>query len=232
MVAEGFSVCNAQSAKVSTADQTIETDQSNIHVERVPKEKIEDFRNDNAFNYMVVEHSGFDFWSLFWYWFNKILAKLFSDAGAAPYIRYLLMFLAIAFVVYKIAGGNFTGIFSFNKKVKSANGFDYFEEDIHQSDIDKKLNEAIRDKNYRDAIRYYYLILLKKLDAIEFIQWEIGKTNRDYQKELQNKSILDDFIKLSGVYEYSWYGNFEVNENQFARWQAGFNEALQNINDN
>ncbi|MDF1548215.1 MAG: DUF4129 domain-containing protein [Bacteroidales bacterium] len=226
----GTDLCIAQSALSDAETQSVVNDQSIIKVQPVPEKKIDDFRNDNAFNYMMIEKSGFDFWSLFWYWFNKILAMFFSDKGIAPFIRYLLIFLVVAFIIYKIAGGNLSGIFSSNKKSVSANGFDYFEEDIHQIDLDKKLRESIHDKKFRHAIRFYYLILLKKLDAVELIYWQPGKTNRDYQRELQSKSVLDDFIKLSGIYEYSWYGNFEVSETQFIRWQLGFNEVLQNIN--
>ncbi len=221
-------LCLAQQKKVK-ADVGIQTDQSNIKVEKIPHQKLEDFKNSNDFNYLFKRAKGFDFWSLFWRWVNKMLQKFFSDRGAAPYIRYAIMFLVIAFVIYKIVGGNLSGIFSRNKKVKGQNGFDYFEEDIHQENIDQKLRDAINKRNYRTAIRFYYLSLLKQLDANELICWELGKTNRDYQRELKNQGFLDDFIRLSGIYEYSWYGHFEVNEEKFLRWQQGFRDVFQKV---
>ena len=211
------------------AGDEIRTDQTKLKVITVPTNKIDQFRENSDFNYQLSKEKGQGFWDLFWHYVRKFFIKLFSSEGVAPYIRYVLIFLFLSFVVYKIAGGNLSGIFSFNKKAKAANGFNYFEEDIYQQDIDKKLNEALRNRNFRDAIRYYYLILLKKLDSGEFILWELGKTNHDYQKELQNQSFLGDFIKLSGVYEYAWYGNFEVKEEKFTRWQNGFKEIYKKL---
>jgi len=226
---EGFSVCYAQKAQKVKAEENITIDKSKTKVEKVPQQKIDDFKNDNDFNYLFKEAKGFDFWSLFWRWVGEWLEKFFSNDGVAPYIRYGITFLIIAFIIYKIVGGNLSGIFSFNKKIKGENGFDYFEEDIHQENIDKKLKDAIREKNFRTAIRYYYLSLLKQLDASELIQWELGKTNRDYQHELKNRNILNDFVSLSGIYEYSWYGHFEVNEEKFVKWQEGFRNVFRRI---
>ena len=95
--------------------------------------------------------------------------------------------------------------------------------------IDTKLRDAIHEKNFRIAIRYYYLSLLKQLDASELIRWQLGKTNRDYQRELKDQQILNEFINLSGVYEYSWYGHFEVNEEKFVKWQEGFKDVFKRI---
>lgn len=211
------------------AEESARADQSKLKVEKVPQKKLNDYKKSNDFNYLFKEAKGLDFWSLFWRWVNEVLQRFFSDKGAAPYIRYGLMFLVIAFIIYKIIGGNLSGVFSRNKKVKGENGFDYFEEDIHQENMEEKLKNAIKTRNFRTAIRFYYLSLLKQLDAGEMIQWEMGKTNRDYQHELKNQHFLDEFIKLSGIYEYSWYGNFEVNEEKFLRWQDGFREVFSKI---
>lgn len=210
----------------------LEQDHSFQKVETVPHQKIEDFRKDNAFKYDMTTLTGFDFWSVFWYWVDKILEKIFSNEGAAPYIRYFVMFLVLALVVYKIFGGNFSRIFSYNKKFKAKNGFEYADEDIHQQDLEDKLNNAIINKNYREAIRYYYLKLLKELDIHNLIKWEPGKTNRDYKKELNKNPLFDNFNSLSGIYEYSWYGNFMVNEAMFENWQVRFSDVIGNIQNN
>jgi len=218
-----------QNSDTTENKQVIQTDQSKLKVEPVPHKKIEDFRNNNAFKYDKAKMPGIDFWSIFWYWVNKILEEIFSDSGPAPYIRYLVMLLVIAFVVYKIFGGNFSGLFSRNKKIQGKNGFEYFEEDIYQQDLDEKLSIAIQSKNYREAIRFYYIKLLKELDINKLIKWEAGKTNRDYQKELSKNPIFENFISLSGIYEYSWYGHFEVDENRFQNWQSSFLSAFKNM---
>lgn len=219
----------AQTKQKVATNKNIQKDHSKLKVVKVPQQKLDEYKNSNDFNYLFKRAKGLDFWSLFWRWFNDVLRGFFSNEGAAPYIRYAIMFAVIAFIIYKIAGGNLSGIFAKNKKVKGENGFDYFEEDIHQENMDEKLRNAIKERNFRAAIRFYYLSLLKQLDANELIKWELGKTNRDYQRELKNQSYLDDFIRLSGVYEYSWYGHFEVSEERFLRWQQGFTDIFNQL---
>ena len=168
--------------------------------------------------------------SYIWYWIGKLLETIFSDRGAAPVIRILVVIAALTFIIFKIFKSNLSVIFSLNKKSKTGIGFEYFDEDIHSPDLDKKLEEAIRERNFRDAIRFYYLKLLKLLDMNEIIHWEISKTNFDYQRELTDHSFLNDFKALSGIYEYTWYGNFAVDQSHFDNWQGDFKEALQQIN--
>ena len=218
-----------QSPAIQKDTLVLETDQSNLKVEPVPQKKIEDYRNNNDFKYDKVQLIGIDFRSIFWYWFNRIFEAIFSDIGVAPYIRYLVIILVLAFVVYKIFGGGFSGLFSRNKKIKGKNGFEYSEEDIYQQDLDEKLSTAIKSKDYRAAIRFYYIKLLKELDINNLIKWEAGKTNRDYQKELKNNPMIENFISLSGIFEYSWYGHFEVDENKFEEWQTNFLRVFKSV---
>jgi len=96
--------------------------------------------------------------------------------------------------------------------------------------LDEKLNKAIQDKNFREAIRFYYIKLLKELDINNLIKWQAGKTNRDYKKELRNNPIIESFISLSGIYEYSWYGHFEVDESNFQSWQSNFISVFKIMN--
>jgi len=229
MIQGNFVQSYGQSPAIQQNELSIATDSTNLKIQPVPIKKIQDFRNSNAFKYDEVQMPGIDFWAIFWYWVNKIIGAIFSNEGPAPYIRYTIMFLVLAFVVYKIVGGGFSGLFSRNKKIKGMNGFEYAEEDIYQQDLDEKLNQSIKNKNYREAIRYYYIKLLKELDINRLIKWEAGKTNRDYKKELKSNPIIDNFVSLSGIYEYSWYGQFEVDEINFQSWQSNFISVIKNL---
>ncbi|GEM_PF-6268655 len=219
----------AQNDSVTANKTTIQKDSSNNEVEAVPVNKINDYRNSNAFKYETSKMPGIDFWSIFWYWVNKILAEIFSSEGPAPIIRIVITVLVLAFVVYKLFGGNFSRIFSFNKKIKQKNRFEYSYDDIHQLDLDMKLNQAIDDKDYRAAIRYYYIKLLKELDFRHLIKWEAGKTNHDYQRELRKDRLFESFTGLSGIFEYSWYGNFELDESGFIKWESAFLDILNDM---
>ena len=228
LAGNNLAVFSQNNDKTST-HKSIQKDQINLKVQKVPTKKLNDFKNSDDFDYLFKRAKGFDFWSLLLKWIAELLEGVFSDQGAAPYIRYTIVFLVIAFIIYKIIGGNFSGIFSTNKKIKSQNGFDYLEEDIYEENMDEKLSNAIRKGKFRVATRYYYLTLLKQLDTKKLITWELGKTNRDYQHELKSQVILNDFIWLSGIYEYTWYGHFEVTEERFLKWQQGFVNIFKQI---
>jgi hypothetical protein len=72
------------------------------------------------------------------------------------------------------------------------------------------------------AVRYYYLLLLKNLTDVNLIEYEFDKTNNDYLKEITSKAINQNFEKATLLYDYIWYGNFSVSENDFYKAQQVF----------
>src|SRR5690606_20168955 len=53
-------------------------------------------------------------------------------------------------------------------------------EDIEAIDVETALERAIKEGNFRLAVRLYYLDLLKRLNETGVIVWKKDKTNRDY----------------------------------------------------
>ncbi|TVZ51124.1 DUF4129 domain-containing protein [Dokdonia sp. Hel_I_53] len=93
---------------------------------------------------------------------------------------------------------------------------------IQRSDLQKLLDQAIRNKKYRIAVRYYYLMTLQKMSSNDLINWEVQKTNHDYINEIQNQNTKNQFSKVTAIYDYIWYGNFEVDVNAFAKAESSF----------
>jgi len=117
--------------------------------------------------------------------------------------------------------------------------FNYLKMKIHLSEDENLLKnanfeeliaKAINDQNYRLAIRYFYLKILKQLTEIELIKWEIQKTNEDYIKELSEKRIKEKFKSITRLYDFVWYGNFKINESQFSLVKLDFNSLEKEIN--
>jgi disulfide oxidoreductase YuzD len=98
------------------------------------------------------------------------------------------------------------------------------EELIKTKDISKFIEKAIQQKNYRLAVRYYYIHILKQLEQQQFISWEQQKTNDDYSNEISEETIQSSFIKLTRLYDFVWYGNFAINEIEFAKIETDFIE--------
>jgi hypothetical protein len=99
---------------------------------------------------------------------------------------------------------------------------------IKHKDLLKLIKQAIDQKNYRLAIRYYYLNILKQLEDKKLITWEQQKTNEDYIKEISKEAIKTDFKDLTRLYDFVWYGNFEIDETKFLKVAANF-EATTNL---
>ncbi len=209
--------------------QKKQQEQSEITAEPVPLQKIEEYRQDNDFKY-IKQPPVFDFWGLVLGWLMNFLEIVFSDSGAAPYIRYVVIVLVIAFAVSKILGGSFSGILTKNKKSAIENGFEYGMDNIHEIDFEKEIKNSIKKQNFRLATRFLYLKLLKILNEIEYINWQPGKTNSSYQYELSNTDISNRFNKLSGMYEFSWYGHFEISHSEFEQLSKEFESVFSSVN--
>lgn len=160
-------------------------------------------------------------WSKFWTWLfgdyesNAFLVFLFQ---ALPYIILGGILVFIIWLFYKINPGS--------KLLLSKEPPEVFytdeEEIIKSKNIQELIDQALSNKDYRLAVRYGFLLLLKRLSETEIIAYEFDKTNSDYKKEIKSDPILSLFKKVSTLYEYTWYGNFLVNENDYAKASKQF----------
>jgi len=84
------------------------------------------------------------------------------------------------------------------------------EQAIHEINFEEEISKAQQSRDFRKAVRLLYIFTLKRLTDADLIHWNPGKTNADYQRELQGHPVLEDFRRLSIYYEYAWYGEFPV----------------------
>ncbi|WP_299667193.1 hypothetical protein [uncultured Polaribacter sp.] len=135
----------------------------------------------------------------------------------------------IVFVILKIMLGSETSFWNFKKgKKKVAEKLVYEDEDIHEVDLEALLQQAIAAQNYRLAIRYYYLSVLKLLANKKLIDYHKDKTNAAYKFELEKGSMRDEFSYLSYVYTYVWYGEFSINTTDFSKIQEKYKSFKKN----
>ncbi|MFN3942450.1 MAG: DUF4129 domain-containing protein [Flavobacterium sp.] len=100
---------------------------------------------------------------------------------------------------------------------------------VHQINFAKAIEQSLQQNDYRLAIRYYYLWTLKKLSNSNQIKWDPEKTNADYAYELQNSALKHDFEYHSYLYDYAWYGGFEISKEHFSQAKNSFEKFLKNI---
>ena len=60
-----------------------------------------------------------------------------------------------------------------------------------------------------------YLRLLKKMSEQKIIQYTQDRTNFDYLLQLHSTQYYNEFFRLTRNYEFTWYGQFEVDETVF-----------------
>lgn len=173
---------------------------------------------------------------------NSVLRKIFgwiSDVfGFTPDINYkyleygiygILAVLALYLLIRFLLESPVTDVFK--KEDSKIDGFNFKEETIDQIDFEDLIQKALKNNDYRLAIRYLYLKSLQVLAQKSIIDWHYKKTNIDYLNEINNSTVKKSFQKVSYVYDYVWYGEFEIDEELFQKTQTEFstlNNAVRN----
>jgi len=103
--------------------------------------------------------------------------------------------------------------------------FSELAEDLNTIDFDKMIQDAVKNENYRLAIRWHYLKTLYVLDKRQLITFVPYKTNFDYRRELTGKSVQNHFNRLSWIYERVWYGEFNIKQSDYPKFESEFKET-------
>lgn len=213
------------------------------------KNSLEDYKKDPEFNYKAPQETD-NWWKQFTNWLGEILTKFFiwlanvwrsfwdwilpNAEGSNLWsfvihvLPYLILAMLVAFIVWLFFKLN-PGAKLMKSKVKPAVFFTEEEEIIKTRDIQKLIDKALRKQNYRLAVRYYYLLILKRLTDAELIDYEFDKTNSDYFAEVSSEELNLGFRKATNIYDYIWYGNFTVTETDFNTAQSIFNNLERSI---
>ncbi|WP_051200374.1 DUF4129 domain-containing protein [Flavobacterium subsaxonicum] len=190
----------------------------------------------NEYKYQVKAATK-TWWDRFLEWLGNILDAIFggsgkkSDSNWTGLIIRILAIAIIGFVVYLIARAvlNKEGMWIFGRSRGNIGSQDADAENIHEMDFSSLIDQTKANADYKLAVRYYYLWLLKKLSNREIIDWHWDKTNTDYLYEIKDTLLRNDFEYLSYVYDHSWYGDFPVDEKNFAKAERAFKKTINTL---
>lgn len=201
-------------------------------IKKPPKGFIERISEGEEFNYTTFEQNP--------NWIRSILnwfAELFNgnmplEAGVTI-LKFLLFSIFIGTLIYviaKAARGELGQLLRGSKKLGPEN-VSIDGEDVYELDLEQLIADNVAKGNFRLAIRYTYLSLLKQLADREFIDWKKDKTNREYGAELSVKapSMVENYSSVTRHFEYLWYGQTEMNRDVFASNQELFQQFRDQI---
>lgn len=197
--------------------QTDIQDTTSITIIQPSKEKEKEIFSDSKLNYKheVVAKKGMMEKFLEW-----LAEMLFGKAGydnvntARQILIWSVIILSIVIIVWLLSRSELVSLVKPKSKATAFN-FSDVTEDLGTINFDQKINEAEKQSDYRLAIRWHYLKILFLLDKKGLINFASFKTNIDYGNELKGKPYHPGFIRLSRIYEYVWYGQFELNETSY-----------------
>jgi len=213
-----------------TQDAVVKRDSSHLDVTYF-KDNFKDHYSGDDFNYSINDTGGVNL-------MQRILRKFFNWVGdvfgfeidfldyqTLEFIVYGLLGVVVLYLLIKFLLQNPVSSV-FKTEDKAIDGFSYVEENIEQIDFDKLIGKALKENNYRLATRYLYLKSLKSLANKKVIEWHYDKTNSDYLNEISDHNLKTLFKRVSYIYDYVWYGEFQIDEISFNKNKDDFNQLI------
>lgn len=209
-------------------------DSSQITLNTFPKDFKQRYRDaEFIYEFKAPEKNA---WDRFKEWLADIFRNFFNFTNdedsmhAVEIVLKTIAVLLVVFVIYLIAKAllNKEGrwIFGRSSDAKIIR-YDDIANNIHQQDFKKLIANAKQSDDKRLVIRYYYLWLLQKMTDRQLIEWDIEKTNSDYYREIKSAAAKDRFAYVSYLYDYVWYGEFELDDATYQKTCNAFENAIQ-----
>jgi len=217
----------------------IRIDSSQVIQKKFDQKVLESFKTQDDFNYSIAPNEA-NVFERIWAWLGRVVKRMlsfiFDDIGPAvgvlaaivkaiPWIVLGLLLFFILKFFFKVNTRNATDVLETIPSIQLTND----EELINNMQLNELIAQAIQVKDYRLAVRFYYLLILQKLTDKELIVWQQEKTNEDFIREVAKLKIASDFTEITQLYDFVWYGNFEINEPEFLKATTLFNTLKNKI---
>lgn len=210
-----------------------------LEIKKIQEEDLHAYTNNPDFDYEIIKQDT-SWWDDFKTWLGNIFLKVFEwlfEADKAigflaiffRIIPYILLVLLLFLLIKFFLNVNSRSIIH-AKKNQALVSLSEEEHIIKNEDIQQLIQKALTEKNYRLAVRYYYLFILQLMTEKELIVWELQKTNDDYLNEIKEQDLKQPFTTITRLYDYIWYGNFDIDEAKYSRAEAIFSSLQKMVN--
>ncbi|AKD53590.1 DUF4129 domain-containing protein [Spirosoma radiotolerans] len=214
-------VALAQSNDTTKAVNTRD-DRTPLQVRYPEKDHLRDLQTDHDYQYGYDAPPPENPLARLWAWFLRKLGAFLSSEAYENVWQYVILVIIAGSAIYLLLKAEVL-TFLLPKKAQSAGlAYENTAEDIHEIDFDTAIDEAVSHRNFRLAVRLLYLKTIKQLTDAGRIAYKPEKTNRQYVYELANSPLQADFERLTAQFEFVWYGDFPIDERQFASLRTAF----------
>ncbi len=101
--------------------------------------------------------------------------------------------------------------------------------EIPTSELEKMLEKALKEKDYRLAIRIYFIFILKELSSKKWITWKKEKTNSAYLSEMRKRKQYNLFNDSVTIFELAWYGDYEIKQADYSAVEPKLKQLLKEL---
>jgi hypothetical protein len=210
----------------------VPSDTSRVDVRMPDQVLLDQFRQEAEYLHTQDFTYSKTLWGYIRYFFARLLGKLFDFHASSDWAKaglYAALAAVAVFTAVKMFGIDTSGIF-FREPPSSVDLSDtVLEENIHRDKLEAALEKALSERRYRLAARITYLIALKRLADAGQIQWKPDRTNRSYLHEIDGTPLREPFSRLTRLYEYVWYGDFDITGEHYRQIEADFNELNRHL---
>jgi hypothetical protein len=177
-------------------------------IKRIPKEREKNERRRNRENDLFNPGSMSPFWS------NFILVVVVLALAA------LIFFLF--FNQLKEGKGNK----KIGRELESI-----IPTEIPKSELELLLEKALAKEDYREAIRVYFIFVIRGLIKKNGIVWEKEKTNFSYLNEMRENPFFMPFESCVSVYEIVWYGERQLSKSEYEQVEPRFKKLVKDLDE-
>lgn len=160
---------------------------------------------------------------------SKSLLDGFYDFFSGDTVRtitYIILGVLLVLLIYRIIVVNNLFMTRASQSRMDVDGESGSE--IDDANLDARIQAAIAEKNYRPAVRYLFLKSLRGLNEKGWIRYNPQATNHEYISQVTPYGVGKEFGFLTYLYEYVWYGEFVLSDEQFNKVHQNFQQFYKN----
>jgi hypothetical protein len=162
-----------------------------------------------------------NFLSRLWHRILTLRDLLFKALAYFPLTVRIIFYCLFVLLLVILATTRFSKIF-YTETVTAGSDFMEIQDEGGQTDLDAAVRIQISRQNYRSAIRFLHLKILKELELKGLVTFSREKTNRDYSREIKDSRHQAIFSQLAAVYNRIWFGNYDLTSEEFDKLASGF----------